>query len=485
MSNDGWLDVRDLFESLVDEDPAIARERLDPVRRAAPDVAAEVESLLAHHAQIGAFLDDPPVIPPEDDLLAPGTRLGVYRIERPIGAGGMGRVYLATDTRLDRTVCIKMVRGDLAGAPQLRQRLRNEARLAASISHPGVCSVHALEEIGDTVFLVEEYVEGETLRDVMARGPFSAGVLASTAGELAAALAAAHRKGITHRDLKPENVMRTTEGRLKILDFGLARADQQSAALAPAMTVPGAIIGTIAYMAPEQIEGRAVDPRTDLFALGVILYECASGHHPFSAPTALATSARIIGTDPTPIDQLRADLPVALASAIMRCLAKAPADRFGSAADVVAAIEAATPSAARPVRSARWWRVHQLIVIAIYIVAATAAWNIKEWDATRPTRWAFLTIGVLVAIAGITRGHLLFTERAHRHRLTSERRRTRRVIATADLAAGLLVFLDAFAVADSRPVAAVLIMALAVGIAVATLLIEPATSAAAFEASPE
>jgi len=475
-----WPDVRDVFESLVDADPPSIRERLDQLRRTAPDVAAEVESLLAHHARVGAFLDDPPAIAPDDDVLAPGTQLGVYRIEHPIGAGGMGRVYLAVDTRLDRAVCIKMVRGDLAGTPALRERLRSEARLAASISHPGICSVLALEEIDRTLFLVTEYVEGETLREVLARGRFSAEALASMARELAAALAAAHRKGITHRDLKPENVMRTKEGRLKILDFGLARTEQ--AAGAPALTMPGVIVGTIAYMAPEQIEGRTVDPRTDLFALGVVLYECAAGQNPFSAPTALATSARTIGSDPTPIDQLRPDLPPTLASAIMRCLAKSPADRFASASDLLAAIEAAT-RIQPPVRSTRWWRIHQAAVMGIYIVAATVAWNIKEWDATAATRWVFIAIGVLVAIAGITRGHLLFTERANRRRLTSERQRTRRVVGTADLVAAILLFADALAIADSRPVAAVLVMALAVGIATATLLMEPATSAAAFESA--
>jgi hypothetical protein len=476
-----WADVRELFESLVDEDPATTRERLEAIRRAAPDVAAEVEALLGHHAQVGAFLDRPPAIGIDDDILAPGTVLGVYRIEREIGSGGMGRVYLAIDTRLDRPVSLKMVRGDLAGTPGLRARLRSEARLAASISHPGICSVHALEEVGDTLFLVTEYVEGETLRVVMERGTFSADAVASTARELASALDAAHRRGITHRDLKPENIMRTADGRLKILDFGLARAERADEA-APVVTLPGAIVGTIAYMAPEQIEGRPVDARTDLFALGIILYECAAGRHPFSAPTALATSARILGTEPAPLAELRPDLPAALASGIMRCLAKSPDERFQSTTALLTALAGhSAPAAAVVMRSVGWWRLHQVVVIGIYVVAATAAWNIKEWDGTRPTRWAFLAIGVLVAIAGITRAHLLFTERAHQHQLANERRRSGTIVRIADIVTAVLLFLDALAIAEGRPVAAVLIMALAVGVAVATLLIEPSTTAAAFD----
>jgi hypothetical protein len=482
VTNAPWADVRDAFESLVDENPQAARGRLEALRREAPEVAAEVEALLGHHGQAGAFLDQPPAISTDDDILAPGTELGVYRIEREVGSGGMGRVYLATDTRLGRPVALKMVRGDLAERPNLRARLRSEAQLAASISHPGICSVHALEEVGDTLFLVTEYVEGETLRAVIKRGTFSADAVASTARELASALEAAHRRGITHRDLKPENIMRTTEGRLKILDFGLARAERAGDMAAPAITLPGTVVGTIPYMAPEQIEGRPVDARTDLFALGIILYECASGRHPFSASTALGTSARILETEPTWIAELRPDLPGALVSAIVRCLAKSPDERFQSATALLTALDGhSTPAVAAAMSGVGWWRIHQAVVIGLYIVVGTVAWNIKEWDGTRPTRWTFVTIGVLVAIAGITRAHLLFTERTNRQRLADERRRTGAIVRGADVVTAVLLFLDALAIAEGRPVAAVLIMALAVGVAVATLLIEPSTSAAAFD----
>jgi eukaryotic-like serine/threonine-protein kinase len=225
MSDARWPQVRDLFEALVDEPANVARQRLEAVRQTDPALAADVGSLLEHHGTLGAFLDRPPTIEaPVEPTFAAGTQLGPYRIEREIGRGGMGRVYLALDTHLDRQVCLKMVREELAGTPALIERLRSEARLAASISHPGVCAVYALDEVGGVLFLVTEYVDGETLRAEIDRGPFPIDVLVDTIDELAAALAAAHARGITHRDLKPENIMRARDGRLKVLDFGLARA---------------------------------------------------------------------------------------------------------------------------------------------------------------------------------------------------------------------------------------------------------------------
>ncbi len=480
MSGPRWSEVRELFESLVDEPPAIARQRLEEVRRTHPDVAGEVASLLDHHGQAGAFLAQAAVLDTGDPAFAPGTQLGAYRIEREIGHGGMGRVYLAVDTRLERRVCLKMVRGEVADTPALRDRLRTEARLAGSISHPGICAVYALEEVEGTLFVVTEFVDGHTLRVEMERQPFGRDALVTTVRELAAALDAAHRKGITHRDLKPENIMRAADGRLKILDFGLARSDGVEGSAVPHATARGVRMGTLPYMAPEQIEGLGADPRTDLFALGVIAYECATGRHPFAAATPLAMSARIIGSEPTPIDDLRPDLPPAVPLAIARCLAKSRDDRMPSAAALLAAIGDGAGPAAASAHGVGWWRIHQVVMIATYLAASMLAWAIKEWDGAAATRWAFLAIGVFAAANGIVRAHLLFTERANRLHLARQRRRTRLPLVSLDATLALLLFWDAVAIANGRPVAAVLIMALAVGIAAAALLIEPATSAAAF-----
>jgi serine/threonine protein kinase len=316
--------VRDLFEAAVDHDPAsigawLARETADD-----PAVRDEILSLLDHHSRAGAFLARPIVehaveLLTEDEPLAPGVRVGTYTIVREVGRGGMGRVYLASDARLGRTVALKALAPHLMRDPLQRERLRGEARAAAALTHPGICTVYALEEIDGELYIATEIVEGHTLGEEI-RSPRrpSRDEILRTARELAGALASAHAKGIVHRDLKPENVMRGHDGRLKILDFGLARIGG-GADGAPRITQPGMLIGTPAYMAPEQVNGLPVDARADVFAFGVLLYEYACGTHPFAASTTLATVARVLESDARPLD-VRADVSPRLAELIARCL---------------------------------------------------------------------------------------------------------------------------------------------------------------------
>ncbi len=262
--------VRDLFEAALDRESAAGAERSVSLEAADdPFVRDEVLSLLAHHSRAGAFLSQPvvdlePGLLADDDALAPGTVIGTYTIVREIGRGGMGRVYLASDARLGRTVALKALAPHLLRDAAQRERLRREARAAASLTHPGICTVYALEEIDGDLFIASEFVDGHTLRHEIASGrrPASADVV-RTARELAAALAAAHAMGVVHRDLKPDNVMRTRDGRLKILDFGLARIEAPHAATAAVVTQPGIVAGTPAYMAPEQINGEVVGSRAD------------------------------------------------------------------------------------------------------------------------------------------------------------------------------------------------------------------------------
>jgi serine/threonine protein kinase len=293
MTPSQWRRVRDVFERLVDLDAEDARRMLDADVTDDETVRLEVLSLLDQHSRADPFSSR---LRPSKPLgigsdLKPGAAVGPYTVVREIGHGGMGRVYLADDTRLQRHVCVKVVREDLSGDAQFRERLKREARLAASLSHPGICAVYALEEFDGHIYLVTEFVEGRTLREEMqsSRLPSAAEVL-HTMKEIAAALAAAHAKGITHRDLKPENVMRSASGRLKILDFGLARTDGEPVPGATA-TLPGVVVGTPAYMAPEQITGGPVDRRADLFAFGVVMYEYAAGQHPFASPSPLGVAA--------------------------------------------------------------------------------------------------------------------------------------------------------------------------------------------------
>ncbi len=479
--------VRELFEAALDRDPAEVAGWLS-AQSADSEVRAEVLSLVDHHSRAGAFLVDPivgrvPGLLTDEEALAPGAVLGPYTIVRELGRGGMGRVYLASDARLGREVALKALAPRLTREPLHRERLRREARAAAALTHPGICTVFALEEIGGDLFIATEFVDGHTLRDEIAGGKRpSKGQIADTVCELAAALASAHAKGITHRDLKPENVMRTADGRLKILDFGLARMDVSSgssSAVRSLATLPGVLLGTPAYMAPEQLTGHAADARSDVFAYGVLLYEYACGVHPFAASTELARLARVLESDARPIEARCPQLPAAVADVIARCLKKAPSERFQSGAEILDFLT--LHAAARPYRpSMMWWRMHHVAIMGVYVIAADVAWHIKEDFAGPASLWLFIGIGIGAALGGILRGHLLFTEQMNRPRLVHEWRRTRRAGRLVDLLIAAGLFGDALRPVSTRPLWAMLTMALAVGIALAAVLMEPATTAAAF-----
>ena len=478
-----WQRVRALFDQLVDAPPDEAVSRLE---QADDDgvVKAEVRSLLEHHSRAGSFLEHPPALVSTPDRgIAPGGSVGPYAIVREIGRGGMGRVYLATDTRLSRRVCLKAVREDLADV-SFRARLQREARTAASLSHPGICAVYALEEFDDCLYLVTEFIDGRTLRQEMETGERPAvGVVLETMRQLTAAIAAAHTRGITHRDLKPENIMRTSDGRLKVLDFGLARMEETAGTgHGVAVTSPGMLVGTLRYMAPEQLEGRTVGPSADVFALGIFGYEFAAGVHPFAAETPLASAARVLGDRPTPLHVRRADLPPAFLDLIDRSLAREPEARFATAGEMAAVLDG-DPTRDRWLSRRRvWWRIHQIAVIALYAIGVAMAWKIHDWEAAAAARWAFLFVGMLAAINGVVRGHLLFTERAHPARLAAERQRTRGAMLALDLVIGLALVADASLFSFGHPVVAALVLGLGAGIGTAAVLIEPATSRAAIGA---
>jgi len=480
--------VAELFEAALERDPEsgarwIAREAADD-----PAVRDEALSLVASHSRAGAFLERPiaesaPDLLADDEPLAEGTKVGAYTIVREIGRGGMGHVYLASDARLGRAVALKALAPHLVRDPSHRERLRREARAAASLSHPGICTVFALEEVDGALYIATEFVDGRTLRDEIDSGPRpSVGEIARTAREIAAALAAAHARGIVHRDLKPENVMRGRDGSLKILDFGLARlarsGDLSKAALTFA-TDPGLVVGTPSYMAPEQINGGEVDARADVFAFGVLLYEFSCGVHPFGGSSPLAIVARVLDSDARPIESRRAEIPDGLAAVIARCLQKAPADRFPSAAEIVDGLRVADRTAA-PARRTAWWRTHQIVITFVYLAAAVLSWQMKEWVETPVTVAVFLALGVAATIGGVLRGHLVFTERMNRARLAVERCRTTRLLTALDMVMAALLAGDAAWIAPVRALPAVFALSAAASLALAALVLEPATTAAAF-----
>ena len=275
--------------------------------------------------------------------LSPGTKLGHYEILAPLGAGGMGEVYRALDTRLNREVAIKVLRGLVSNDPDRMLRFETEARAAAALNHPNILAVFQMGTYAQAPYLVTELLEGNTLAEVIKRGPMPARKVVDYGIQIAHGLAAAHEKGIVHRDLKPENLFITQDGRVKILDFGLAKlteSKESPANLPAAVTQPGMVIGTRGYMSPEQVRGQQTDYRADIFALGAILYEMLMGKQTFERPTSADTMSAILHEEPAPISRLAPDTPVALERLIRRCLEKNAEQRFQSASDLAFALQA-------------------------------------------------------------------------------------------------------------------------------------------------
>jgi len=274
--------------------------------------------------------------------LTPGTSLGPYEILAPLGAGGMGEVYRARDPRLGRDVAIKVLPAAVSGDAERLARFEREARTVAALNHPNIVVLHSIEEDGPVRFLTMELVEGQALDTHLLPGGLPCARVLDLGIAIADALTAAHERGVVHRDLKPANVMLSREGRVKVLDFGLAKlaaADGADAAQTATLTAPlssdGVIMGTAPYMAPEQLRGEPVDARTDLFALGILLHELATGHRPFQGKSTAELSSAILRDPPPPLSNLRPDLPADLERIVRRCLEKSPRERFQTALDVL------------------------------------------------------------------------------------------------------------------------------------------------------
>ena len=270
-----------------------------------------------------------------------GARLGPYEVLGPLGAGGMGEVYRARDTRLGREVALKVLPDEVSSDRQRLARFQQEARIASSLNHPNIITIHDVGESGGTSFIVMELAEGRTLRSLLASGPLATRRLLEVGVQVADGLAKAHAAGMVHRDLKPENVMLTGDGLVKILDFGLAKLDPATSpsasdeqATLERLTEPGTVVGTVGYMSPEQAGGDAVDFRSDQFALGAILYELATGRGPFQRRTPAETITAILREEPASLGSLNPQTPPGLARIVERCLAKAPSRRYASSLDL-------------------------------------------------------------------------------------------------------------------------------------------------------
>jgi serine/threonine-protein kinase len=416
----------------------------------------------------------------------------------------MGVVYLAEDSRLGRTVALKAVAPRFIGDPARRERLRREARAAALLHHPGIATVFALEEIDEHLYIAGEYVPGETLRDELARGPLTPARAIETTLAVTRALAVAHERGVIHRDLKPENLVRTPAGDMKILDFGLARIHNPASAEV-ALSGDGTVLGTPAYMSPEQIRGAAVDARADLFALGVILYELVTGVSPFAGHDPASTIARILEAEP---DRLRDRVPATVAAVtigplervVHTCLRKRAEDRFPSARELVVALEdaraaiagtvngaqgLAAPEPARlPGRAVWWWKFHLAAAAAGYAILLYPLWRLRDFSEPLGTP---LFVGGLIGAtaAGAIRLHSWFAVDLDRARWRREYRQSRPWRLAGDVLMTSVLGLEGLIALLAREAWGILLVAASAAVLVAWAVVEPATTRAAFESDEQ
>jgi serine/threonine protein kinase len=498
--------ARDIFFRALEVEPG--QREVIILEACGSDTAllAQVRRLLDADAHVSAdqFLDHPTHVSDRASDRPPyiksGELVGQYRIEGKIGEGGMGVVYFAQDLRLPRRVAVKALSRAHTHDPSRRERFRREASAAAALSHPGIPTVFEFVEHQGELFIVGEYIDGKTLREEIARGPAALPHVIQTAAAIASALAAAHDAGIVHRDLKPENIMRAADGRIKILDFGLAHLRDFSSDVT--ITKEGSLLGTPAYMAPEQLCFEPVDGRADLFALGILLYEMATGRRPSLSDNSGSTVSRIVEIDEIPLggssagksDAAESNMRAAFISIIRRCLQKSPAGRFASAHEFQAALERArdgqsVPSPVLPPLPGpqRWWRVHHLATCIAYGGLMVPMWLARLSIDTSVRRLGLVlflaTLGAVVASI-VLRLHLWFTASSIPGQWTRQYRHATPWLRLSDSMAvlGFLVAGGALIVVnnDADGLAAVLICAgVITGLSFA--VIEPATTRAAFD----
>jgi Tol biopolymer transport system component len=376
MTPERWQQVKGLLHEVKELAPERRSAFLERVCSDDQSLRQELESLLASAEKAPpGFLQSSAV----RVTLAKGTRLGEYEVESLLGYGGMGEVYRARDRRLDREVAIKVLPKFLSTDPDRLRRFEQEARAAAALNHPNILAVYQLGTYEGAPYIVSELLKGETLRDHVRRGPLEVPKLLDYSVQIADGLAAAHRKGIVHCDLKPENLFVTNDGFIKILDFGLAKLTQPkpecTATTLDQLTEPGMVMGTVAYMSPEQARGERLDARTDLFSFGTVLYEAATGKAAFPGDSQATIIAAVLEKAPTPPRQLRKDVPPSLQAVVHRCLEKDRDRRWQCAADMASELRriANAPERRAPVASANRNRRERVVWIACCAVLLVAS----------------------------------------------------------------------------------------------------------------
>jgi predicted Ser/Thr protein kinase len=444
-----------------------------------------------------------------------GQTVGHYRILEKLGQGGMGVVYRAEDLRLGRDVALKALPAEFARDPTRRQRFQQEARAAAALNHAGIAAVYQLEEAGDDLYIVFEYVRGENLRELISRRALKLDAVLQLAAQMADALAAAHAGGVVHRDLKPENVIRTPDGQPKILDFGLARfaapSEEQQPTASVRLTSPGMIVGTVSYMSPEQLNGEEPDFRSDIFSFGVMLYELITGARPFDGPTAAATMSRSLTAEPPPITAHNAAAPAELERIIRKCLRKKPGERYQSTRDLAVdlqvlqresgSVPAATSAPEPPPQAApedsdflrqpgmlkalnprRWWEFHQTVQLFIPGLVIYLAWLARGAGAEV---WIFPAILVVCAALISLRIFLLSTALFNPADVAARVRAIDRWLSVGGFAAVVILGYAGVRLFNQHTGLASLLIAVAIAGVVNVFFIESAIRRAAFPRSSE
>ena len=370
MTSTQWELVKETFEAALDRPQPERSAFIAGACHGDDEVRREVESLLAVHEQDTDFMNEPigALLPDDEPVLAAGRRFGHYEQISLLGKGGMGQVYVAVDTRLGRKVALKLLPSTLTNDPNYVPLLEREARAASALNHPNIITIHDIGEVDSIHFMTTEFVEGETLRERMSRGSMNTSEVLDVALQITAALQAAHESGIVHRDIKPENIMLRRDGVVKVLDFGLAKLTQQyltniqikHGVLSKLQTHAGSIKGTVAYMSPEQTQADEVDSRTDLWSLGVVLYEMIAGRRPFNGDTPEDVMLAIREDDPAPLPQ--STVPKELLAIITKILSKDPADRYQTASELAADL--------RNVRLTR--KRYQPVAVAVVLLVLVA-----------------------------------------------------------------------------------------------------------------
>ena len=343
MTRERWQQIERVLQVALEHEPTERAALLERECAGDPGLREEVESLIASAQAADRFLegdavaDAAPLLADTDSLSLTGQEVGYYLIEKKLGCGGMGEVYLAQDVRLGRSVALKLLDPDLTRDRATRERFLREARLASSLDHANICTIHEVGEADDRLFIAMQYVEGHTLREVIDGQPLSLDSLLSIGLQVADALAAAHSQAIVHRDIKPANIMTTSRGQAKVLDFGLAKLLEPGEREAEThLTMTGAVMGTPVCMSPEQARGEWVDHRSDVFSFGVVLYEMATGRIPFSGRSKADIISALLSQTPTPAAELNQEIPPSLSAVIDRALAKEPNERYQTMDEVIA-----------------------------------------------------------------------------------------------------------------------------------------------------